>query len=95
METFGIHTRVHYIIKKSGGLDWNKRKDYLKRKYRFTEDVVNRVYRYPIESMLEKFTLDDCLDRINKYEKRKEQRDIETLALLSGLARKMNSFIKL
>lgn len=95
METFGIHTRLHYTIKKSGGLDWNKRKDYLRRKYGFTEDVANRVYRYPIESMLEKFTLDDCLERIDRYEKRKEQRDTETLTLLSCLARKMNSFIKL
>lgn len=95
METFGIHTRLHYIIKKSGGLDWNKRKDYLRRKYGFTEDVANRVYRYPIESMLKKYTLVTCLDKIEELEKAKDRKSSETLALLSGLARKMNSFIKL
>ncbi|VYU44653.1 hypothetical protein [Clostridium paraputrificum] len=95
METFGIHTRLCYLIKRSNGLDWVKRKQYLMKKFEFTEDVVNKVYRYPIESMLQKYNLETCLERIDKLEKKKEQEEMMNLALLSSMARKVNSIISL
>lgn len=42
-ESYGIHTRLHYLIKRAGGIDKNLRRKWLKNKYGFDDETVDLV----------------------------------------------------
>ena len=64
--TYGIHTRLYYIIKRTGGLNKEMRKEYLKNKFGFDDETVDLVLMYDIEHLLIKNTIEEIKYYINQ-----------------------------
>ena len=83
--TRGIHTRLFYLIKQTGGLDRKKRVKYLREKYGLSDEEIDKVYYYNIESYLVDRTLDEALQEIHKDIKNKEEQAQEECIRLGRL----------
>lgn len=57
--TYGIHTRLHYLIKKTGGIDKNIRKKYIKEKYNYTDKTIELIINHNFEEWLKDFTIEE------------------------------------
>lgn len=57
--TYGIHTRLHYLIKRVGGINKAARRDYLKATYGFDDETIDTVLMYNIEKLLKETTIEE------------------------------------
>jgi len=56
---YGIHTRLHYVVEKAGGIDKVVRRKMLKTKYGFDEETLDIVLMYNIEKLLDEHTIEE------------------------------------
>lgn len=74
--TYGIHTRLHYLIKRVGGINKVARRDYLKTTYGFDDETVDIVLMYNIEKLLKDTTIEEVKILI-KEKKSKDRAESE------------------
>ena len=70
-ESYGIHTRLHYLIKRIGGIDYELRKKYLKERYLFDDEIIDLIYKYEnVEELLDekKYSIEKIKELIKKQE---------------------------
>ena len=79
---YGIHTRLYYLIKGSGGLDREARRNYLSAKYGFDEETISIILMYDVEHLLTKNTIDELRSLIIQKNKDKELKSKKTMANL-------------
>lgn len=68
-ESYGIHTRLHYLIKRIDGIDYELRKKYLKERYHFDDEIIDLIYKYVnVEEFLDekKYSIEEIKELINK-----------------------------
>jgi len=71
-ETHGIHTRLKVLIKKSGGLNWEYRIEYLVREFNLSTEDAIAVKGYDYEEWFKKNTHEEIMEYVNKREYQKE-----------------------
>lgn len=81
----GIHSRLQFIINHSGGLDKEARLLYLAKTYDLAKDDAKLLYRYPVEELLEKYSLDELMKHAKKNIKDNEIALMQFLSVTSAL----------
>ena len=93
---YGIHTRLYYLIKGSGGLDREARRNYLTAKYGFDEETISMILMYDVEHLLTKNNIDELKSLIiqkNKDKKLKTEGAMANLlTMISNLCCNSNMF---
>lgn len=84
-ESYGIHTRLHYLIKRAGGIDKKLRREWLKNKYGFDDETVDLVLMYNIEKLLEENTIEEIKQLIIEKNAREKQRRENAVRTLSNM----------
>ena len=75
LERFGIHTRLKFIIEKSGGIDWNLRTEYLMNKFNISREDALIVRNYDYEDTIKEWSHETILSYIkNKEDDRKKRK---------------------
>jgi hypothetical protein len=64
--TFGIHTRLHYLIKRNGGLDKEVRRKWFETKFGFDKETIDLVLMYNVEDSLKENTIEEIKQLIIK-----------------------------
>lgn len=57
--SYGIHTRLHYVIKKANGIDKVIRREWLKNKYGFDAETLDLVLMYDIENLIKEKDIEE------------------------------------
>lgn len=74
LESNGIHTRLQYVIDNSGGLNWEKRAEYLAKEYSLPIEKTRRICKVDIENYLDNGeSIDDLIERYEEYKKLKKK----------------------
>ena len=83
--TYGIHNRLHYLIKGTGGLDKESRRKYLKNKYGFDAETINLILMYDVEHLLKEHTISEIkyyIEQKNDNSKILRERAVNNLKYL-------------
>lgn len=69
--TYGIHTRLHYLLKRINGIDEKMRINYLHELYEILKDVLDRIVLYDIENLVKSHTVDEVVSMLESEVRRK------------------------
>ena len=67
--SYGVHTRLQYLINRVGGIDVAIRRKWFEDKYGFDKETIDLVLMYDIEYLLTKNTIDEIkqsVEQINR-----------------------------
>ena len=90
---FGIHTRLQFVIDKTGGIDWDLRSEYLAKKYCLPIEKMRQVCKIDVEEYLDTgMSIDELIEKYRKYRDNKRKKSEQAfenmttmLATVAGL----------
>ena len=89
-KTYGIHTRLHYVIKSAGVIDKVIRRKMFKDKYNFDDETLDIVLMYDIDEWLKTNTIEQIKQSIldkksrDRIEGRKALRNLTSMMTILG-----------
>ena len=85
-ESFGLHTRLHYVIKSSGGLNRGMRIAYLATTYSISTEQAELLVTCPVEELIKTRTKEEIIDLAISDKQMKEEEAQKSLANLNRMA---------
>jgi len=83
--TYGIHTRLYYLVKHVGGIDIEVRREGLRVKYGFDDETLDIILMYDVEKLIKNNTIEEIKEMIikknssKKLESERAMRDLTRL----------------
>lgn len=77
--TYGIHTRLKYVIKRANGIDKTIRREYLRNTYNLDDETLDLALMYDVEGMLKTMSVAEMKQFILDYKARKSRKAQDTL----------------
>lgn len=65
--TYGVHTRLHYLLERINGINEEMRINYLHDLYKIDKEILGRIYLYDIENLVVSNTV-ECVVEMLEYE---------------------------
>lgn len=87
----GIHTRLHALVERAGGIDRDARIDYLRDKYNLSVQEAMVVWEYDYEVLVQHYGKKEALDKIVEHKERKKEdgeKALRNLAMLWNMFRR-------
>ena len=89
-KTYGIHTRLHYIVNHAGGIDKAVRRKMFKDKYNFDDETLDIVLMYDIDNLLLSYTIEEIKRSILDKQSRDSIKGKNALRNLTGMTMMLN-----
>jgi len=83
--SYGIHTRLHYEIQRTGGLDKEIRRAWLEAEYGLDKESLDLVLMYNVEDRLKDSTLEELKQLIINQKSNEKSKSAYAMRSLTGM----------